>query len=47
VRNQEELERVKKDRDILHTINRRRLNWIGLILSTEGRTEVRGRRKKM
>jgi len=32
VRNEELLHRVKEDRNILHAINRRRVNWIGHIL---------------
>ena len=32
VRNQEVLHRVKKDRNILHTLKRRKANWIGHIL---------------
>jgi len=32
VRNEEVLHTVKEDRDILHTINRRKSNWIGHIL---------------
>jgi hypothetical protein len=32
VRNEEELQRVKEDRNILHTINRRKASWIGHIL---------------
>jgi hypothetical protein len=56
VRNEEVLQRVNKDRNILHTINRRKANYIGHILrrncfirhATEGkikaRSEVTGRR---
>jgi hypothetical protein len=56
VRNEEVLRRVKEMRNILHTIKRRKANWIGHILrrncilkhviegKIEGRTEVRGRR---
>jgi hypothetical protein len=32
VRNEEVLHRVKEDRNILHTIKRRKANWIGHIL---------------
>jgi hypothetical protein len=32
VRNEEPLQRVKKERNILHTIKRRKANWIGHIL---------------
>jgi hypothetical protein len=32
VRNNEILHRVKDDRNILHTIKRRKANWIGQIL---------------
>jgi hypothetical protein len=56
VRNEEVLHRVKEDRDILHTIKRRKANWIGHILrrncilkhviegKLEGRIEMTGRR---
>jgi hypothetical protein len=56
VRNEEVLRRVKEDRNILHTIKRRKANWIGHILcrnclpkhviegKIEGRVEVMGRR---
>jgi hypothetical protein len=56
VRNEEVLHRVKEERNILHTIKRRKANWIGHILrrncllkhvaegKAEGRTEVTGRR---
>jgi hypothetical protein len=52
VRNEEVLHRVKEERIILHTIKRRKANWIGCILrkncllkhvidgKIEGRTEV-------
>jgi hypothetical protein len=55
VRNGELLHREKEERDIIHTINRRKANWIGYILlrscllkhvieeKIEGRTEVMGR----
>jgi hypothetical protein len=58
VRNEEVLYRVKKERNILHTVKRRKGNWIGHILGrncflkhvTEGRLEggieVTGRRGK-
>ena len=32
VRNEEVLHRVKEERNILHTIERRKCNWIGHIL---------------
>jgi hypothetical protein len=32
VRNEEVLQRVKKDRNIIHTMKRRKVNWIGHIL---------------
>jgi hypothetical protein len=51
---EEVLQRVKEKRNILHTINGRKANWIGSIfcrhcvlkqiLKTEGRIEVTGRR---
>jgi hypothetical protein len=56
VRNEEGLQRVKEERNILHTIQRRKANWIGHILrrrcllkhtvegEIEGRVEVAGRR---
>jgi hypothetical protein len=52
VRNAEILHRVKEERNILHTIKRRKANWIGDILHrncllkhmTEGRIEMTGRR---
>jgi hypothetical protein len=56
VRNEEVLHRVKEDRNVIHTINRRKANWIGHILcrncllkhvierNIEGRIEVTGRR---
>jgi hypothetical protein len=34
VRNEEVLHRVKEERNILHTIKRRKANWIGHILRT-------------
>jgi hypothetical protein len=58
VRNEEVLHRVKKDRNILHTIKRRKVNWFCHILrrkcllehviegKLEGRIEVTGRRSK-
>ena len=57
MRNEEVLRRVKKERDILHTVKRRKDNWIGQILRgncllkhfIEGkieRTGRRGRRRK-
>jgi hypothetical protein len=56
VRNEEVLHRVKEQRNILHTIKRRKANWIGHILErncllkhfiegkTERRIEVMGKR---
>jgi hypothetical protein len=56
VRNEEVLHRVKEERNILHTIKRRKANWIGDILrrncllkhviegKLEGRIEMMGRR---
>jgi hypothetical protein len=56
VRNEEVLRRVKKERNILHTIKRRKANWIGHILrrncllkhvieeKLEGRIEMTERR---
>jgi hypothetical protein len=56
VRNEEVLRRVKEERNILHTIKRRKANWIGRILrrncflkhviegKLEGRIEMTGRR---
>jgi hypothetical protein len=56
VRNEEVLHRVKEERHILHTIKRRKANWIGHILrrncilthviggKLEGRIEMTGRR---
>jgi ribosomal 50S subunit-associated protein YjgA (DUF615 family) len=58
VRNEEVLHRVKEERNIVHTIKRRKANWIGHILrrnclldhvsegNIEGRTEVVGRRRR-
>jgi hypothetical protein len=58
VRNEEVLHRVKEERNILHTIKRRKANWIGHILrrncllrhiierKIEGRIEVTGRRRR-
>jgi hypothetical protein len=55
-KNEEVLHRVKEDRNILHTIKRRKANWIGHILcrncllkhviegKLEGRIEMMGRR---
>ena len=57
VRN-ELLQRVEEDRNILHTIKRRKANWIGHMLrrncllkhvtegKIDGRTKVTGRRKR-
>jgi hypothetical protein len=52
VRNEEVLHRVNEERNILHTIKRRKANWIGHILRRncllkhviEGRIEMTGRR---
>jgi hypothetical protein len=56
VRNEEVLHRVKEERNVLHTIKRRKANWIGHILrrnyllkhviegKLEGRIEMTGRR---
>jgi hypothetical protein len=56
VRNEEVLHRVKEERNILHTIKRRKANWIGHILrrncllkhviegKLEGRIEMTGER---
>jgi hypothetical protein len=58
VRNEEVLHRVKEERIILHTIKRRKANWIGHILrrncllkhviegKLEGRIEMTGRGKR-
>jgi hypothetical protein len=58
VRNEEVLHRVEEERNILHTIKRRKANWIGHILrrncllkhviegKLEGRIEMTGRRGK-
>jgi hypothetical protein len=58
VRNEEVLHRVKVERNILHTIKRRKANWIGHILrrncllkhviegTLEGRIQMKGSRKK-
>jgi hypothetical protein len=58
VRNEEVLHRVKEERDIVHTIKRRKTNWIGHILrrncllkhviegKLEGRIEMTGRRER-
>jgi hypothetical protein len=55
VRNEEVLHRVKEERNIVHTIKRRKANWIGQILrrncllkhviegKIKGRIEVTGR----
>ena len=51
VKNEEASQRVKEDRNILRTIKRRKVNWIGLILHrncllihvTEGKMEWTGR----
>ena len=56
VRNEEVLQRVKEERNIVHTVNRRKADWIGYTLcrncllkhviggKIEGRLEVKGRR---
>jgi hypothetical protein len=52
VRNEEVLHRVKEERNIVHTIKRRKANWIGYILRRncllkqliEGKLEWTGRR---
>jgi hypothetical protein len=58
VRNEEVLHRVKEERNIVHTIKRRKANWIGHSLrrncllkhviegKLEGRTGRQGRRRK-
>jgi hypothetical protein len=58
VRNEEVLQRVKEERSILQTIERRKANWIGHILhwncllnhvtegNIEGRIAVKGRQGK-
>jgi hypothetical protein len=54
VRNEEVLHRVKEERNIVHTIKRRKANWIGHILHrncllthiTEGKAEGMGRRER-
>jgi hypothetical protein len=58
VRNEEVLHRVKEERNILHTIKRRKANWISHILrrncllkhviegKLEGRIEMTGRRRR-
>jgi hypothetical protein len=55
VRNEEVLHRVKEGRKILHTIKRRKANWIGHILRRncllkhviEEKVEVTGRRGRI
>jgi hypothetical protein len=58
VRNEEVLHRFKEERNIVHTIKRRKANWIGHILrrncllkhviegKLEGRIEMTGRRER-
>jgi hypothetical protein len=58
LRNKEVLHRFKEERNILHTITRRRANWIGHILrrncllkhliegKIDGRVEVKGKTRK-
>jgi hypothetical protein len=51
MKNEEVLRRAKKERNILHTIKRRKANWIGHILRRkcllkdviEGKIEMTGR----
>jgi hypothetical protein len=43
VRNEEVLHRVKEERNIVHTIKRRKANWNGEL---EGRIEMTGRRER-
>jgi hypothetical protein len=57
VKSEEVLHRVKEERNILHTIKRRKVNWIGYILNSncflkhvtaakiEGQLEVTGKMK--
>jgi hypothetical protein len=57
VKNKEVLERVKEERNFLHTVKQRNANWIGYILrrncllkrvfegKIKGRVEVVGRRR--
>jgi hypothetical protein len=58
VRNEEVLQRIKKDQNILYTIKRRKANWIGDILhcncllkhiegKIQGGIEVTGRCKQL
>jgi hypothetical protein len=59
VRNGEVLQRIHEERNVLHTIKRRKVNWIGHILprsllikhviigKIEGRIEVMRRRKQL
>jgi hypothetical protein len=52
VRNEEVLHRVKEERNIIHTVERRKADWIGCILRrncilkhiVEGKLEVRRKR---
>ena len=52
VRNEEVLQRVKNDRNVLNTTNRRKANWIGDICvgiafqNTLLKEEVKGRRER-
>jgi hypothetical protein len=58
VRNEEVLHRVKEERNIIHTIKRRKANWVGHILrkncvlkhiiegQIEGTVEVMGRQER-
>jgi hypothetical protein len=55
-RNEEVLHRIKEERNIVHTIKRRKVNWVGHILhrncllkhiikvKVKGRIEIKGRR---
>jgi hypothetical protein len=45
VRNEEVLHRVKEERNIVHTIKRRKTNWIGHVLCTKSRLKKRYWRK--
>jgi hypothetical protein len=50
VRNEEVLQRVKKERDILQTVERKKANWIGQILcrncllTRDNKRKIEGRR---
>jgi hypothetical protein len=59
VRNEEVLHRVREERNILHTVKRRKANWVGQILrrycllkhvtegKIEGRIEMKGRQGRI